>query len=242
MPYVTAGFPRREGFGDVLERIAAVADVVEVGLPFSDPVADGPVIAQAGRTALADGTTLAWLLEEVGARRDAMAAPLVLMSYLNPLLAPGFESAARGLVEAGFSGLIVPDLPLEECGRERELCDEADLALVQLVTPVTPPDRARVLCEASRGFVYAVTRTGITGATTRTEDIGAYLDRLRADSPLPIAAGFGIRDASQVHQIAPHADGVIVGTAVVDVLSRGEDPVEFLESLRSAPSGEEHER
>ena len=232
MPYVTAGFPAREGFGEMLARITGPADVVEVGLPFSDPVADGPVIANAGRLALAGGATLPWLLEEVAARRDALQAPLVLMSYLNPLLARGFAATVQRLAAAGFAGLIVPDLPLEEATAERDACDAAGLALVQLVTPLTAPERAAMLCRASRGFVYAVTRAGITGAATRTGDIGAYLDRLRAASPLPVAAGFGIRDATQVREIAPHADGVIVGTAVIDHLARGEDPVPFLESLR----------
>ncbi|MEW6072407.1 MAG: tryptophan synthase subunit alpha [Planctomycetota bacterium] len=239
MPYVLAGFPGRDGFGELLVRVTGAADVVEVGLPFSDPVADGPVIAAAGRRALAGGTTLPWLLAEVAALRGAIAAPLVLMSYLNPLLARGFAATVRAIAAAGFSGLIVPDLPLEEAGEEQERCDAAGVALIQLVTPLTPPDRARTLARASRGFVYAVTRAGITGAATRIAEIGAYLDRLRAVAELPVAAGFGIRAAAQIREIAPHADGVVVGTAVVDLLARGEDPVPFLRSLRPPPPEED---
>ncbi len=235
MPYVTAGFPRRAGFGESLRALAEISDAIEVGLPFSDPVADGPVIAKAGREALERGVCLPWLLDEVAAAGE-LAAPLVLMTYLNPLLARGLEATLRAVAAAGFAGLIVPDLPLEEATEARETCDDAGLALVQLVTPLTAPERARELCRASRGFVYAVTRAGITGASTRTELLDDYLARLRAASSLPVAAGFGIRDRTQVERIAPHADGVIVGTALVEVLARGEDPLAFLESLRPPTS------
>ena len=241
MPYVTAGFPRRAGFGELLGSIAEISDAIEVGLPFSDPVADGPVIAKAGREALARGVNLPWLLDEV-ARAGDFAAPLVLMTYLNPLLARGLETTLRDVAAAGFAGLIVPDLPLEESAEARTICDDAGLGLVQLVTPLSAPERARELCRHSRGFVYAVTRAGITGGATKPEFLDDYLARLRAASSLPVAAGFGIRDRSQVQRIAPHADGVIVGTALVEALARGDDPLSFLESLRLSPSPSEASR
>ncbi|MDT8436841.1 MAG: tryptophan synthase subunit alpha [Gemmatimonadota bacterium] len=227
--FVTAGFPDREGFGDVLRAVGGAADVLEVGVPFSDPMADGVTIQRASRAALAAGVTLPWILAEVDRARPA--APVLLMSYLNPLLAFGMERLGPALAEAGVAGLIVPDLPYEESAEIADALEPAGAGLVQLVTPVTPPERARRLCEASRGFVYAVTRTGITGGGSDVEGVAGFLDGLRAVSPVPVLAGFGIRDAAQVRRIAPHADGVIVGSALVERLERGEDPAAFLRGL-----------
>jgi len=232
LPYLMAGFPDKRAFDALLARVAERADVVELGLPFSDPTADGPVIAAAARRALAEGVHLAWVCAL--AERVRAGAGLVLMSYLNPLLAFGLERALAALAAAGFDGLIVPDVPLEESAELRALADAHDLALVQLVTPLTPPARRRALAQASRGFVYAVTRAGTTGARADTDAIEPQLDELRAHSPLPVCAGFGVRTAEQVRALAPHCDGVIVGSALVERLQRGEDPAPFLDSLREA--------
>jgi tryptophan synthase alpha chain len=217
-----------------LERVAERADVVELGLPFSDPSADGPVIAAAARQALANGVHFGRVCEVAAGARERTGAGLVLMSYLNPLLAVGLERSVEELVAAGFEGLIVPDLPLEESGELRVLADEHGLALVQLVTPLTPPERARAIARASRGFLYAVTRTGTTGARVDTEAIAGRLRELRALSPLPVCAGFGVRDAVQVRALRGAADGVVIGSALIELQARGEDPVPFLETLRSA--------
>jgi tryptophan synthase alpha chain len=234
LPYLVAGHPRERGFAELLLRVAEHADVLELGLPFSDPTADGPVIAAASRRALANGVRLEGvcaLAAAVGARVDA---GLVLMSYLNPLLAFGLERAVRELVAAGFEGLIVPDLPLEEGAELRGLADEQGLALVQLVTPLTPAARARDIARSCRGFLYAVTRAGTTGARADATALAAYLGGLRELAPLPLCAGFGIGHADQVRALRGLADGVVVGSALVELLARGEDPVPVLASLRAA--------
>jgi tryptophan synthase alpha chain len=155
------------------------------------------------------------------------------MSYLNPLLAYGIDRLPGAARAAGVSGFIVPDLPFEESAAIRAALDGEGLALVQMVTPVTPPQRLAVLCEAARGFVYAVTMTGTTGKSVSVpDDVLEYMDRVRAVSPVPVCAGFGIRSAEQVSRMTGRVDGVVVGSALVEVLERGEDPAAFLRELR----------
>ncbi len=230
--FLTAGYPDRAAFRATLERVAATADLVEVGVPFSDPMADGVTIQRASREALAAGVTLPWILEEV--RQARVAAPILLMSYLNPLLSFGLRRLADAAPASGVSGLIVPDLPWEESGELRDLLDAHGIALVQLVTPLTPAGRLARLCGASRGFVYAVTRTGTTGAASDIAEATGFLDRVRAVSELPVLAGFGVRGPDQVRSLAGHVDGVIVGSALVERLALGEDPSGFLSALRDA--------
>lgn len=234
-PFLTAGFPDRKSFPDLLDAVAAEADLVEIGVPFSDPMADGITIQRSSRLALEAGVNLRFILDVVAAKRRK--TPLVLMSYLNPLLSFGLPALAREAARAGIAGLIVPDLPYEECLPLRDEMDAAGVALVQLVTPVTPCLRLETLCRASRGFVYAVTVTGTTGGSTgSTGETLHYLDRVRAASPLPVLAGFGIRTAEHLRTLAGHADGAIVGSALIEVLLRGDDPVVFLRGLRDKPS------
>lgn len=231
--YVTAGFPRREGFLEQLHAIAAAVDVIEIGVPFSDPMADGPTIQRSNRAALAQGVSLRWILAELAAAERKPAVPILLMSYLNPLLAYGLAHLPDAAAHAGVSGFIVPDLPYEECGELRQALDTRGLALVQLITPVTPPARLQMLCEYSRGFVYAVTMTGTTGKSVAIpQNTIDYLQQARNVSTLPVCAGFGIRDQEQVRRLAPYADGVIVGSALVEAIERGEDPAAFLRALR----------
>jgi tryptophan synthase alpha chain len=155
------------------------------------------------------------------------------MTYLNPLLAFGYEALAARAAEVGVAGFIVPDLPYEERGPLAAALDPHGLALVQLVTPATPADRLEMICAGSQGFVYAVTKTGITGAGgALPAELASYLDRVKRASPLPVCAGFGVRDAAQVRSIGAHADGVIVGSALVEALERGADPGAFLRALR----------
>jgi tryptophan synthase alpha chain len=229
--FLTAGFPDPETFRTVLACVAEESDIVEIGVPFSDPMADGITIQRSSRVALEAGVTLPWILEVVEGTRPS--TPIVLMSYLNPVLAFGIERLARAARDAGISGLIVPDLPYEESTGIRKYLDATGTALVQLVTPVTPGDRLERLCHASRGFVYAVTMTGTTGGMADDgASVASYPDRVRAASPLPVLAGFGIRTAAQVQLVHDHADGVIVGSALVEVLERGENPAAFLRTLR----------
>jgi len=231
--FVTAGYPEPREFLNVLRAVAGAADAVEIGVPFSDPMADGVTIQRSSQHAIEHGVSLRWILDELARRDYELEAPVLLMSYLNPLLAFGLDALAARAAEVGVSGFIVPDLPHEESAPLRAALDPHGLALVQLVTPATPPERLRSLCAASQGFVYAVTRAGITGGeSTLPPETAEYLAAVKAASDLPVCAGFGVRRAEQVATIARHADGVIVGSALVEVLERRENPATFLRSLR----------
>ncbi len=235
IPFITAGYPVRDDFIAVLEAVSAVGDVVEIGVPFSDPMADGMTIQRSSFKAIQNGVTLRWILEQLAAAEGRIHAPVVLMSYLNPLLAYGYAKLARDAVKCGVCAFIVPDLPFEESDELRAVLEAEGLGLIQLVTPATPPERLARLAAASRGFVYAVTITGITGGGgDLPADLADYLDSVTAVSPLPVCAGFGIRAPGDVANVGQHAAGAIVGSALVEVLELGEDPAEFLRSLRGA--------
>ncbi|MGB5132306.1 MAG: tryptophan synthase subunit alpha [Steroidobacteraceae bacterium] len=231
--FMTAGFPSRARFAADFLAVGEAADVIEVGVPFSDPMADGMTIQRSSRAALARGVTLDWILAELTTLPKRPGAPLLLMSYLNPLLAHGLTKLPGEARAAGIAGFIVPDLPFEECAELRAALGGEGIALVQMVTPVTPEARLAMLARESQGFVYAVTMTGTTGKEAAVPDaVLDYLDRVRAVSAVPVCAGFGIRHAAQVARLAGHADGVIVGSALVEVLERGEDPAAFLRGLK----------
>ena len=235
--FLTAGFPTRRGFKDNLAAVAEVCDVVEIGVPFTDPMADGATVQRASFAALADGVTLPWILEELSSLPQRPTAPILLMSYLNPLLSLGLESLPRDAAAAGVAGFIVPDLPFEESGELKQALDREGLAVVQIVTPVTPPERLAMLCREAKGFVYAVTMTGTTGAAKGRSaevppDVLEYMDRVRRCSSVPVCAGFGIRSREQVARFTGHVDGVVVGSALVEALERGDDVGAFLRSLR----------
>ena len=236
--FLTAGYPSRDRFVDTLRSVASEVDVVEVGVPFSDPMADGVTIQRASRSALESGVTLPWILAEI--ERAAADVPLVLMSYLNPLLAFGFDRLARQAADVGVDGCIVPDLPFEESFEVLEVLEPLAVGVVQFVTPVTPDERLAAVCARSRGFVYAVTRTGTTGGTFDPGGAETMLERTRRVSPLPVQAGFGVREPAQVRAMAPHVDGVIVGSALVERLELDEDPGSFLRSLRNATLADGH--
>jgi tryptophan synthase alpha chain len=230
--FLTAGFPKREKFEEHLTAIGNEADVVEIGVPFTDPMADGMTIQRSSREALAQGFTLRWLLETLE-RMQRQKAPLVLMSYLNPLLAFGLPELATAAAKAGVCGFIVPDLPYDESADFRAALAPHGIALIQMVSPVTTPARRAKLCAATEGFVYAVTMTGTTGRTAAVPtDVTRYLDAVRADAKHPVCAGFGIRARDQVEQLRGHVAGVIVGSALVEVLESGQDAAAFLRALR----------
>ena len=231
VPFLTAGYPEPGDFVDTLKAIAQVGDVVEVGIPFSDPMADGMTIQRSSFVALQKGVSLAWIFDELE-KAGEIDAPLVMMSYLNPLLAFGYERLAKRAAETGVCGFIIPDLPYEECADIRAALEAEGLGLIQLVTPATPDARLKILSDASRGFLYAVTITGITGGDVGLPaDLAGYLDKVSAISELPVCAGFGIRDASDVANVGKHAAGAIVGSALVEVLEKGEDPAAYLKTL-----------
>ena len=234
VPFITAGYPEPTDFISTLKAIAEVGDVVELGIPISDPMADGMTIQRSSFEALQKGVSLRWIFDQLDSAAAEINAPLVMMSYLNPLLAFGYDALAERALAAGVCGFIVPDLPLEESADIREALEAKGLGLVQLVTPATPDDRLQTLCDVSRGFVYAVTITGITGGGAGLPaDLTEYLEKVSGMSNLPVCAGFGIREAQDVAAVGKHAAGAIVGSALVEVLERGDDPREYLGSLRS---------
>jgi tryptophan synthase alpha chain len=230
--YLTAGFPARARFAHDLQALAVSADVVEIGVPFTDPMADGVTIQRSSQAALAQGVTLRWILSELAAMRP-LRVPALLMSYLNPLLAFGLDELPSAAARAGVSGFIIPDLPFDESSTMHQALAREDLALVQMVTPVTRPERLAELAAASEGFVYAVTMTGTTGkAVSIPPETLEYLARVREQTDLPVCAGFGIRSPEHVARLRGRVDGVIVGSALVEVLERGEDPAAWLAALR----------
>ena len=232
--FLTAGYPRRERFREDLAADCAGADVIEIGVPFTDPMADGMTIQRSSQEALRQGVTLQWILDELTAM-PRLRAPLLLMSYLNPLLSYGYERLAAASIAAGVCGFIIPDLPLDESAALGAALDPHGLALVQMVTPVTPTARLARLCEASQGFVYAVTMTGTTGHNVATPaGMLEYLARVRAVAKVPVCAGFGIRSREQVERLRGAVDGCVVGSALVEVLERGESPQAWLAALRSS--------
>ena len=232
VPFITAGYPEPGDFIATLKSVAACGDVVELGIPFSDPMADGMTIQRSSFEALQKGVSLKWIFDQLDSAQGEIDAPLVMMSYLNPLLAFGYDELAERALTAGVCGFIVPDLPLEESEEIRAALEAKGLGLIQLVTPATPDDRLKTLCEASRGFVYAVTITGITGGGAGLPaDLAGYLDKVSGMSDLPVCAGFGIRSGQDVANVGAHAAGAIVGSALVEVLEKGEDPTSFLNSL-----------
>jgi len=224
IPYIMAGDGGLTKLRDQLLFLQeAGATAVELGIPFSDPVADGPTIQEAGKRALALGVTLRGVLEEVGRLREEVSIPIVLMTYLNPVYRYGIEAFANDCAEAGVSGVIVPDLPLEESELLHHDLNEQDIALIQLVSLTSPVKRIERIAQASEGFLYAVAVTGITGARAAfTADIGVHLERLKEASPVPVMAGFGISTPEQVREMGKLADGVIVGSRIVDALHEGD--------------------
>ncbi|NDY42522.1 tryptophan synthase subunit alpha [Dissulfurirhabdus thermomarina] len=217
IPFVTAGDPDLDTTEAlVLEMARRGADIVELGIPFSDPLADGPTIQAASQRALEGGVTPAEILGLVRRIRRRSEVPLVLMGYYNPVLQFGLEAFAAAAAEAGADGTIVPDLPLEEAGPWSRAARAHGLANVLLAAPTTPPERVRRLAAATRGFLYYVSVAGITGARSELPpELAAALRAVKGLSRRPVAVGFGISRADQVAALAAVADGIIVGSALV---------------------------
>ncbi|HEY7518170.1 MAG TPA: tryptophan synthase subunit alpha [Methylomirabilota bacterium] len=215
--YVMAGDPSlTETRRLVVEAERRGADIVELGVPFSDPLADGPVIQRAGTRALRAGTTLARVLELVATLRAEVRLPIVLFTYYNPVLAFGLKSFARTAVDAGADGVLVPDLPYEEADPLRAEAEPAGLDMVQMVAPTTPPARAKTLARASRGFIYLVSLLGVTGERRAVPpDLEAQVRTVRAVTTKPICVGFGVSTPEHAATVGRIADGVVVGSAIV---------------------------
>lgn len=246
MPYMMAGYPDLDRSREIARAyVDGGADLIELGVPFSDPLADGPVIHAADVAALRAGVHVADALSV--AREVAVEVPVVVMCYTNIVLARGLERFADLLVEAGASGLIVPDQPLEEAPATLAACDQRDLALVPLVAPTTPDERLRSIGARARGFVYTVAVTGTTGERAALEGgLPAVIARARAHTGVPVAVGFGIGTPEQAAAAAAAgADGVIVGTRLVRAAGESDDPAaavgelvrEFAAALREQPTG-----
>lgn len=243
IPYITAGFPDLER----TEKIIALldekgADLIELGIPFSDPIADGPTIQKSSAGALAAGTTVAGILDLVRAARRGCDVPFLFMTAFNPLLRYGLERVADDAKEAGADGFLVPDLPPEESDEFEAICRDRDLPLVYLVAPTTPPERRELIARRSRGFIYYISLKGVTGAR---EALAGNLEKevaeLRRHTALPIAVGFGISKPEHVRQVARFAEGIVVGSAIVKKIDElGDDPEwlaklgDFVESLAAA--------
>ena len=243
--YVTCGDPDLATTREiVLAAIKAGADVIELGVPFSDPVADGPVIQRASERALKHGTSLAQVLTLAAEIRvEAQSTGLIMFSYLNPILRMGLEKFSKVARAAGVDGALVTDLPVEEAAEYLQAMREHDLSPIFLAAPTSSEERLRRIAGASRGFVYAVSRTGVTGQRQQlAEDARKLVQRLRGVTKLPIALGFGISTAEQFAEVGEFADAVVVGSAIVETIERNQGREaaavrEFLQQL-SAASGQ----
>jgi tryptophan synthase alpha chain len=223
IPFITTGDPDLATTERLLIELAkAGADIIELGVPFSDPVADGPVIQRASERALKSGICLAQVLTLAAeVRQQAQSTGLVVFSYLNPILRMGMEKFCRVARHAGVDGALVTDLPVEEAGEYLCAMKENDLAPVFLAAPTSPDERLKRITEASRGFVYAVSRTGVTGSRPElANDAQKLVRRLRRVTKLPVAVGFGISNAAQFAEVGKFADAVVVGSAIVETIER----------------------
>ncbi len=236
--YLTAFDPDREGsLARIFAACEAGLDVLELGVPFSDPAADGPTIQEAMGRALAAGATLEGSLEIAAAVRERFDLPVVLFGYANPLLRREPADLCQSLVAAGVDGLLVVDLPPEHCGILRDPARAAGLDWIGLCAPTSTEARIGRVLEVTTGFVYAVSLTGVTGTKLDVTDPGlhAQLAALRERAGIPVAVGFGVRDAQQVHALAGHADGVIVGSALVEAGKAG--PEALAAKIRELAAG-----
>ena len=235
IPYLTAGYPSTEGSLAALRAADEVGDILEVGVPFSDPLADGPTIQRSTFDALRQGMTLAGTLALI--ERAALTRPVVVFSYLNPIMRYGIDRFLHDADALGVAGVLLTDLPAGSDPAVESAIQESPLDLIRLVAPTTRSERLAAAVRGAQGFVYLVARLGVTGATAAlAEGLEASIAQVRRATPLPVAVGFGISTPDQACTVAGHADGVVVGSALVDILGSGgvEAARDFLGSLREA--------
>ncbi len=228
MPYVPLGYPTVEdSLAVVRSLVKAGADLIELGVPFSDPLADGPVIQAATQKALENGVTVAKCLQMAGQlRAEGIDTPFLLMGYLNPFLAYGLDRLVSDAADLGVNGFIIPDLPPEEADELDALCIEKGLAMIYFLAPTSTPERIKRVAARARGFIYLVSLTGVTGDRSQlSASLPAFINRVRAATHKPLAVGFGISNAQQARRVAQHADGVIVGSALVKRAARSSEAV-----------------
>ncbi len=242
--YITCGDPDLDTSREVaLAAIGAGADVIELGVPFSDPVADGPVIQRASERALQHGATLEGVLGAAKRIREQSEAGLIIFSYLNPILQYGLDRFCAAAATAGVDGALVTDLPVEEAGDYLQAMKIHQLAPVFLAAPTSTDERLRAIAKHSRGFVYAISRTGITGARQElTSDARTLVERLRGFTKLPIAVGFGVSTPEQFAEVGSFADAAVVGSAIVQCVeqNRGREAAAVAEFLRSLTGAANH--
>jgi tryptophan synthase alpha chain len=234
IPYITAGDPSLATTAKLVSALdAAGSDVIELGVPFSDPVADGVVNQEAAQRALAAGTTLRGIVAMVGGLRAAgCEVPIVLFTYFNPVLAYGLETFTREASEAGIDGVLCVDLPPEEAGEYKTLMDAWELATIFLAAPTSTEERMGIIARASTGFLYYVSRTGVTGERTDlAESMTGMVARVKAHTNTPVAVGFGISTPEQAAIVAQCADGVIVGSAIVRMVGQLGDAPDMVEKV-----------
>lgn len=227
VPYIVAG-DGENGVDNLPERIQflekAGAAAIELGIPFSDPVADGPTIQEGSIRALKNGTTLKKVLDVVAKTKHQRQVPIVLMTYINPIFAFGVDAFAEMCEYAGVDGVIIPDVPLEEEELLTLALTKHSIAFIRLAALTSPPERLKKIAQRSEGFLYAVAVKGTTGVRdTHEEDLSTYLATLKKYSKVPVLAGFGVSNATQAHEMSAHCDGVIVGSKIVDLLHKGKD-------------------
>lgn len=225
MPYLCAGDPTPELTSKLLLTLEeAGADLIELGVPFSDPIADGPTVQRASERALTHGISLQQILAQVATLRQQTDIPIALMSYYNPIFRMGEETFCQAAQEAGVDGVIVPDLPLEQAEPLLAVAPKHNLATIFLVAPTSPPARMQRIASASTGFIYCVSLTGVTGArATLSEEVAPMIAELRKHTDKPISVGFGVSTPAQAAQAAQVADGVIVGSAILNVIEEHQD-------------------
>ncbi len=241
VPYLTVGYPNMETTLKVVPALeASGADIVELGIPFSDPLADGTTIQEASHLSLEAGTTPVRCLEAARKLRQAgVKLPLVFMTYYNPVFHYGLDRFCAACAEAGVDGLIVPDLPPDEGAALEAAAKPRGVDLVYLLAPTSPPDRIRLVAERSRGFIYLVSLTGVTGArASLPADLEAFVKRVRSSTSLPLCVGFGIASAEAARRVAAVADGVIVGSRLLQIIKDAKQPAQvagaFVRELRAA--------
>ena len=230
IPYITAGDPDLEATFDIVQELARQgADIIELGVPFSDPMADGPTHQRAAERALQSGTSLARILDMVQYLRQSVNVPILLFSYYNPIFRYGGERFAQDARTAGVDGVLCVDLPPEEANELKRETDKQDLDLIFLLAPTSSLARARAVLTRARGFVYYVAVTGVTGArTTLPDDLSEMVRRIRALSPVPVGVGFGISSPAQVAEVAQLADAVIVGSAISQIIEAHQGQADLL--------------
>ncbi len=223
MPYYTLGYPDRDTALAVIRAIVPYSDLLELGVPFSDPIADGPTIQRSTQKSLEAGTTLAGCLEMVRElRATGVTTPILLMGYMNPILAYGEAKLVQDAAASGVDGFIVPDLPPEEADSLEQHVNEAGLALIPFLAPTSDPHRIEMVLARAKGFVYMVSVTGITGARRQVAaDLPAFVRQIKAQSPVPVAVGFGISTPEHAAAVGQFADGVIVGSALINAVDTG---------------------